>query len=84
MPCCPTKSNATGTRPPVIHPNIATRINAGPPPTAMPAAGQTAQQRAFEAFAPSHASRVAQTKQVVDRRQAFTAWQQQHEGTWPR
>ncbi|KAM3497592.1 hypothetical protein MY10362_009063 [Beauveria mimosiformis] len=84
MPGCPTKSNARGTRPPVIYPNEATRINAGPPPTAMPAPGQTAQQRAFEASDPSHASRVAQAKQVVDRRQAFTAWQRQYEDTWPR
>ncbi|KAM3509470.1 hypothetical protein MY11210_006319 [Beauveria gryllotalpidicola] len=72
MPCCPTKSSATGTRPPVIHPNVATRINSGPPPTAMPAAGQTAQQRAFEASEPSYANKIAQNKQLVDRRQAFT------------
>ncbi|KAM0666479.1 hypothetical protein ACQRIT_005248 [Beauveria bassiana] len=83
MPSCPTQSNATGGRPPAVSGEQSITINIGPPPTAMPAPGETAQQKAWQNSAPSHAAKVAEVRQLQGRRSFITEWQREREGTWP-
>ncbi|PQK08994.1 hypothetical protein BB8028_0001g10650 [Beauveria bassiana] len=83
MPSCPTQPSATGGRPQPVSGEQFITINTGPPPTAMPAPGETAQQKAWQNSEPSHTAKVAEVRQLQERRSVITEWQREREGTWP-